>query len=237
MPFAAFKSFFLRNSSWLTTVVFDAASTSTYEAALSTYNWSHTITANANRTLIVNVSIFASGTVTSIDVSGQAMTFVRADTNGVYRNEAWRLFAPASGSVTITVNLSASVTSIANAQSYYNSHQTLLDGNNGANGTNTPATASITTVAPTCTVVGGLATKTASGVVLDPILNERTNSSGALGTGASADFGDVTPAGSQTIDWTGMGVADSWAISLVSLKVPSTVVGRVKAMLTLMGSG
>lgn len=237
MPFLAFKDFFLRNANWATTVVFDSASTSTYEAALSTYNWTHTITGNANRILIVGVSIFATGSVTSIDVSGQAMSVIRTDTNGIYRSELWRLFAPASGTVTITVTLNASLTSIANAQSYYNVHQTQLDTSNGANGTSSPATASVTTNTNLATVVGNLATKTATGVILDPILNERSNSSGALGTGASADFGDVTPAGSQTIDWTGIAALDSWAISLVSLKPPTAVLSRVKSMLTLMGAG
>src|SRR3972149_2716545 len=84
-------------------VFFNNASSSGYQASLSTYNWSHTFS-GSNRGVIVNVSIFASGSVSSIDVGGSAMIFVRSDSNGVYKNEVWKLANPPSGAQTITVN-------------------------------------------------------------------------------------------------------------------------------------
>lgn len=205
-----------------TSVVFDNAVTSAYEASLSTYNFNITVANQPNRILVVGVSIFAAGTVTGITAGGTAMAFVRSDTNGIYRSELWRLFAPATGVVNVVVTLSASLTSIANAQAYYNTDQTALDANNGGNGTNNPASASITTVLANSTVVGNLAAQTASGVTSAAGQYQRTTSNGALGTGASADFGDVIPAGSKTFTWNGIGAVDSWAISLLSLRTPQT---------------
>lgn len=212
------------------TIVFDSAVSSGYEASLSTYNFNITIASQANRTLVVGVAIFAAGTVTGITAGGVAMTFVRSDTNGVYRSELWRLFAPATGVVNVVVTLSTSLTSIANAQSYYNTDQTALDANNGGNGTNNPASASVTTVANYCTVVGNLATAKASGVTSASGQTSRTINQGALGTNASDDFGDVVPAGSKTLTWNGIGVVDSWAVSLISLRPPQSIVSAFYAV-------
>ena len=212
---------------FLTTVVFDSAATSGYKSSLSSYNFSITITAgNANRILFCGVGIFLTGSVTSIDAGGNAMAFVRADTNAAYRSEIWRLFAPPTGVVTITVTLNTSLTSVTNACSYYNSDQTTLDANNGNNGTNTPASASVTTIADLCTIFGNLAAQTASGITSAAGQFSRTTSNGALGTDASDDFGDVSPAGSKTLTWNGLGTLDSWAVSLVSLRPPQPPTDR-----------
>src|SRR2546430_4600330 len=107
-------------------VYFDNASTSNYEASLSTYNWTHVVGTNSNRLLIVGVSTFAAGTVTSITWNpgaSQNLAKLRADVNGVYNSEVWYIVAPNSGSGTVTVNLSASVTSIAGAASWWNVDQ------------------------------------------------------------------------------------------------------------------
>src|SRR5437588_483235 len=81
-------------------VYFDNFSTSNYEASLSTYNFTHVIGTNANRLLIVGVSTFAAGTVTSITYGGVGLTKLRADVNGVYNSELWYLINPTSGSAT-----------------------------------------------------------------------------------------------------------------------------------------
>lgn len=237
MPAISLKHFFNQNTFWPTTVVFDAASSSAYQPALSTYNWSHTTTTRPNRYIVVGVSIFATGSVSSVTYGSNSLSFVRSDTNGVYRSELWALKNPAAGTDTVTVTLSASLTSIANAQTYYNAAQTgNPDANNGANGTNTPASASITTVADLDTVVGNLAAQSASGVLSAVQQNPRTTNAGALGTGASDDFGDVTPAGAKTLSWTGMAALDSWGVSLLALK-PATGVGTVIQNLLFMGAG
>ena len=201
------------------TVKFDASATSAYQASLSTYNFNITVGSNNGRVLLVGVAIFATGTVSTITAGGTSMSFVRSDVNGVYRSEIWSLFNPGTGSITITVTLSASLTSIANACSYYNASTVALDGNTGANGTNTPSSASRTTIADRCVVFGNLCAQSASGILTAGTQTSRTISAGALGTGASDDSGgDIKPAGSKTITWTGEGALDSWAIGLVSIQ-------------------
>lgn len=220
-------------------VVFDNATTSGYEAALSTYSWSHRVgTGITNRALIVGVSIFATGSVTGVTYNGVAMTFVRSDTNGIYRSEIWQLVAPATGSNTVAVTLNASLTSIANAQSYANVDQTTpIDANNGANGTNTPAAGSVTPVTAKTRVVANLAAASASGVTSATGQAPRTNNSGAIGTGASDDKGIIDVAASTTLTWNGLGVTDSWGVSLVALRPVSLVAQLYSGLLLLMGIG
>src|SRR6266404_5926808 len=77
-------------------VQFDAASTSTYEASLSSYNWNHTCS-GSNRGLLVAIHLFAVGSVSSITYAGVNMSFVCADVNDLFRTEIWRLEAPTAG--------------------------------------------------------------------------------------------------------------------------------------------
>lgn len=200
-------------------IVFDTASGSGYQAALSSYSFSHVIGSGlSDRCLIVGVSLFATGSVSSVTYNSVAMSFVRGDTNGIYRSEIWRLVAPSIGSNSVAVTLSGSLTSIANAQSYSGVDQASpIDANNGSNGTSTPAAASVTTVIAKDRVVGVLATKTASGVTSQAGQSPRTSASGALGTGASADKGLVDSPASTTLTWNGITALDNWAVSLAAL--------------------
>jgi len=202
---------------------FDTASNSAYQAALSTYNWSHTVNPwFASRYLIVNVSILASGTVSSITYNSVNLTKIRSDVNGVYTNELWGLVAPATGTKTITVTLSASLTSISSAASYFYVHQTSpIEANNGSNGTGNPASTTVTTVADRDLVVAGLTTQTASGVTDATTQDNRTNNTGVLGSGYLSDRGIKTPAGSTAIQWNNITALQSWAISAVALR-PTT---------------
>lgn len=219
-------------------VYFDNNSNSTYGLG-STIVWSHVVGTNSNRVLIVGVGIFAAGSVSSIDVSGQAMTFLRTDANGVYTSELWYLIAPTSGSRTITVTLSASLTAIAGASSYWNVDQTSpIDANNGANGTNTPASGSVTTVTANDRVIGNLAAQSASGISDQIGQALRWVNSGALGTNSAAEKGSILSALSTTLQWNGLGALDSWAVSLAALKVPQAAVAATTAPTRmLMGMG
>ena len=204
-------------------VVFDNASTSGYEAALSTYSWTHRTGTLYRGIIVVGVEIFATGTVTSVTYNSVNLTFLRADANGVYRTELWYLVNPTSGSNTVTVNLSVALTSIASAQTYWNVNQgSPIDANNGSNGTGTPASASVTTINAAARVVGALSTLTASGVTSAGAQAPRTSGTGALGTGDSDDKGLIDTPASTTLQWNGIGVGNSWAVSLVSLKVDTT---------------
>lgn len=198
-------------------IFFDAASSSDYQASLSTYNWSHTFS-GSNRGCLVSVSIFATGSVSSIDVGGSAMNLVRSDVNGVYTNEVWKLVAPPAGTQTITVTLSASLTSIANASSWTGVDQTdIIEATNGANGSGTDATVSVTTLSNNTYVVASLSTADTAVTPISP-LRQRVNNTGALGTGAVGDSLIQVTAGAVTTAWTDIAALQSWAIGAVALK-------------------
>lgn len=196
-------------------IYFDNASSSGYEASLSTYNWSHT-TGLSSRVLIVNVSIFATGSVSSITYNGVNLTFQRSDAVGVYTNEIWFLSDPAYGSHTVTVNLSGSLTSIASAMTYANVFQTApIDADAGATGTGGTPTVNITTLADGAWVVDGISTintttTPASGQT------QREDNTGALGTGGTSDKPKVT-AGATSMSWGAVGVTDSWVLAAIAL--------------------
>jgi hypothetical protein len=203
---------------------FDNATISTYQVAQSSYSYTHTVGGRDNRILLVAVHLLVAGTVTNITYNSVGMTFVRADSNGVYRTEVWRLFAPAQGSNSVAVTLSGSLTSFSSAVSMWHSHQTSLDADNGANGINGPATGSVTTIKDDCRVLGFLTTSDTS---VDPTTTSEQQyvlATGALGTAAAAgDLGVIYPPGASTLDWGSIGLTDTWLVSLVSVRPPVIV--------------
>lgn len=202
----------------ITTVTFDAASSSGYEPALSSYTWQHTVANQDNRLLVVGIGVFALGTVTGITFNGVPLTKLRADANGIYRSEIWYLKAPPVGTYTIEVTLDGSLTSIGNAASYYGVDQTTpIEAQDTAQGTNTPASASVLTNLDNDLVFGNLVAQTAAGVTSGGGQNSRTSNNGALGTDASDDKGLVSPAGVTTLTWNGLGALDAWVIGLAAI--------------------
>lgn len=239
-------------------VYFDNSSTSGYEATLSTYNWNHTVGTNTNRYLVVSVGIFLTGSVTSITYGAQSLTLIRTDTNGTYRSELWGLVAPASGTAAITVTLNAALTSIAGATSWRNVNQTTpYSANAGNNGTNTPATCSITPTTANNRVFGSVATATASGVTDQIGQANHFISSGALGTLSGSESGTVmgytyhrpygilltilknvvATAKTTTLQWNGLGASDSWAVSMIAIQPASASATVVTRFLNLLGVG
>lgn len=225
-----------RSQAWKATLVrvpdlgpvyFDNFSTSNYEASLSTYNFTHVVGTNTNRLLTVGVSTFAAGTVSTITYGGVSLTKLRADVNGIYNSELWYLIAPASGSATVTVTLSASLTSIAGGASWWNVDQTTpFSANAGANGTNTPASGVVTPGSITNRVFGNLSAQTASDAVTNKIDQApHCRAGGTLGTQEGSELGVIMGLTSTTLQWDGLGVTDSWAISLGAIQPPQPVVG------------
>lgn len=218
-------------------VYFDNSSVSPYEASISTYNWSHTVGSNNNRLLVVGVSIFVSGSVTSIDYGGVALTKLRDDVS-IYRSELWYLIAPASGTASITVNLSGSLVSIAGAASWWNVDQTTpFSANNGNADTGVPCVASVTPTSNLNRVFGNLSAQTASGVTNQVDQAPHYTATGALGTIFGSELGIILTQESTVLQWDGIGVADAWAISLGSIQPPQAVAVTATQLLMLMGMG
>jgi hypothetical protein len=199
---------------------YGSASISAYTVTSSSISFSHNTAGTQNRLLLVAVHIFVTGSVSTITYNGVTMTFVRADTSGVYRTEIWKLHNPVLGDYTVAVTLSAALTAIASALSMWDCHQTELDGNAGNTGTNNPATGSITPIMDDCRVVAFLTTSDTD-VTFDPAALPCVIGTGALGTAAVAIEGVVYPKASTAVAWNGVGGLDTWLVSLASVKTPA----------------
>lgn len=199
-------------------ILFDNASNSGYKASVSSYNWTH-INGGSSQTLIVNVSLFATGSVSSITYNSVALTKIRTDSVGVYRNEMWYLANPAYGSHSIAVTLNTSLTSIASATSYSNTDisNTPIEENAGSTGSgvSTP-TVTITPDSAYAWIVDGLTSSNTTETV-GANQTQRDNNTGVLGTGAMSDKGPIVTPTSTSMTWSAVGLTDSWAYGVIAL--------------------
>ena len=215
-------------------VYFDNASNSGLQASVSTYNWTHKVGTNSNRGIIVAVSVFASASpsVSSITVGGLSLTLVRRDTRILGAIEIWQGVAPSTGDQTVTVTMSGVSTSAAAAVSYSNVDQNnFVDAHNGASGSDTPASASVTPVASNVRVFGALSASLTSGSVDGSGQAKRYTLESASGTASGAEKGIIITPASTTIQWSGFGALDRWAVAVVAIKPPATKVSITKSLL------
>lgn len=196
-------------------IQFDAASNSGYQAAASSYSWSHTCT-GADRFLAVDVSMLSAGqTVSGITYNGVALSFIgaRSTVSSVGRIECWGLIAPATGSNTIAVTLSGAIASAGAAVSYTGVNQTTaveaFNSNQATNVGAADATVTITTIADQDWVHATIATNDAS---VTAGQTTRNNVTGAGGSGADEDTGPLAAATGQAMTYTGVGALSTWAI-------------------------
>src|SRR5580700_54372 len=211
---------------------FDAASNSGYQSASSSYTWMHTCT-GANGFLAVDVEIFSvpGTTVTGVTYNSVSLSLIGAQNvvSGTGRVECWGLVAPATGTHTIAVTLSASVASAGTAASYYNvtpsTPTEAFAGNSGINsGVATPATVNITTVADKDTVHSAVAAGQSSAVTAHTGQISRNIVFGTLGNGANSDEGLVPASTVVTMQWDNIAITAAWAIAgygLVPYSVPA----------------
>lgn len=233
-----------------TGIAFDAASNSGDQAASSNYTFNRTVT-GTNTFLSVDVELLTvtGATVTSVtddDGGGNvAMTFIgaRSTVTGAGRIECWGLANPTSGTKAIRVILSASIESAATAASYTGVHQTVptesFNSNQATNtGSATDATVSITSIADNCWIHAACVANDTS---ITANQTSRNNVSGTLGSGANEDNNAaVTPPGSTTMSYTGMGITATWAIAGYAIR-PLAASGLssnpLAGYLMLMGAG
>ncbi len=204
-------------------IQFDAAANSGYQAAGGANPFTVSASWNgSNRMLSIDVSILSvTDTVTAMTYGGAVCTFVGAQNvvGGVGRVEQWRICqndsgAPGAGSNTLSVTLSGSVAYSIEWTSYTGVNQATpteaFSGNSGVNaGSATNATVVVTPVTNLDWVHAALATSQSSGIASSQ--RSRNVVAGALGTGANADTGPISPVAAQTMTWTGEGVTSGWA--------------------------
>lgn len=221
---------------------FDAASGSGYQAAASTYNWSHTCT-GSNLYLVVGVSMLSlAQTVSGITYNSVAMTFLGAQNSvtGAARVELWGLANPSTGANTIAVTLTGAIASGANASSYTGVHQTVsTEAFSSAQATNVgaaDATVNITTVADLDYCVDAVATDdTAITVGTGQI--QTGNITGAGGSAAMSYEGAETPAGTFTMSWTNVAALATWSIATIGLRPVSATGNATVKQLAALGVG
>lgn len=205
-------------------ISFDRTSNSGYQAASSSYSWSHT-RAGGRGFLVVSVSMLSAigNSVSSITYNGVALTLIntKASASGAVRTEMWGLVNPSSGSNTIAVTLASSTLSIAIATSWAGVNQTTpTEAFNGATATNVgaaDATVDIVTTIDHDYVLDIVASDdTAITAASDQV--SRANVTGAAASGASSTHNvPVNPAATITQSYTNVGAAATWVISALGI--------------------
>lgn len=205
-------------------IQFDAVSNSAYQTAQSTYSWAHTCT-GVNRYLTVGVSMLSVGgaSVNSITYNSVALSLIKAQASavGAIRSELWGLVAPATGSNTIVVTLSASLDSASGAVSYTGVEQTTpYEAANSATATNVgaaDATVNVTTVADNDWTFDNVATDDTA-ITVGAGQTSRNNVTGTLGSGAMSTEGPKTPAGTVAMSWTNVDALKTWSTVAAALR-------------------
>lgn len=209
-------------------IAFDLAANSADIAASNSYSGS-AVWNGSNRILTIDVSMLGAGvTVTAMTYGGANCTFIGAQSTvtAFGRVESWRILqsdagAPAAGSNTLSVTLSGSLEFSVEWVSYTGVHQdSPTEGFNSNQATNagsaTDATVAVTTVADNDWVHAAVVANDTS---ITAGQTTRNNIAGTLGSGGNEDNnGPKTPAGVVNMNYTGMGITTTWAITGYALR-------------------
>lgn len=214
-------------------VLFDAASNSSFQVASNNYTFNRTCN-GINRCLTVKVAILGTPgtTVTSItddDGGGNvAMSFIGrgSSATGAGIVEFWQLVAPATGTKSIRVQLSGSVTSAALAANYTNVNQTTpwanFNSNSATNGVGAAdATVDITTSSAGSWVAAAVATTDPS-ITANQTIRNNVNG-GISNSGADEDTNATVSPGTTTMSYTGIGGGQTWVIGGFELRMVGSV--------------
>lgn len=197
-----------------------------------------------SRMLSIDVQILSGGkTVSSMTYGGVACTLIGIQNMASSgRLESWRIHssdsgAPAAGTNTLVVNLSAPSDFIVNWVNRQHVHPTTpLEAFASASATNsgsaTDASLDVTTITDN-SIVHFAIVSTDTSIIANQ--TSRNNVTGASGSGGNEDLGAVTtPPGSVTGSYSGMGTTASWAMTGYSIR-PDTAGAQFKSTFNYMG--
>ena len=123
-------------------IQFDAASTDVTAGSVTSQTFSHTVTTNANRFLVVGISVdtVPSGQVTGVTYNGIAMTLIRATGPGANPyTYLYGLIAPDTGTHNVVVSTNLAMKMVSYAASFYGVDQvTGIGADNGINNVGGP---------------------------------------------------------------------------------------------------
>lgn len=215
-------------------IQFDASSTDVTAGAVTSQTFSHTVTTNDNRYLIVGVSVdpVPGGQVTGITYNGVAMTLIRA--TGLGANPytyLYGLIAPDTGTHNVVVSTNLAMKMVSYAASFYGVDQvTGVGANNGINdvgGAVIPYSVPITTSDQSVMIVDmGMSFLTGSLTPgTDQITIVNTNDSSNTFT-AHGSYKKQKAIGATTMSWNQ--TSHNWAAGCVIL-LPFTGIALYKA--------
>ena len=210
-------------------IAFDAAANTGSLVASTGATWNIAWT-GASRALTIDVHIFSvpGTTVTAMTYGGAACTLigVKSTVSGAGRVEMWRITAadsgaPAAGTNTISVTLSAAVTWAGTAVSYTGVHQTSpTEGFNSAQATNgagaADATVTITPIANSTMIHAAVSVDDDAITALQTIRNNV--SATGVASGADEDTGPITPAAATAVGFTDIAGLKTWAVAGYALR-------------------
>lgn len=181
-------------------------------------SWSHTVSSNSNRLLVVGIGNkhWTTNDVTGVTYNAVACTELWDDdlTSGTYNNLAYYLVAPATGANTVEVSFDTAVDEcFANSLDYYDVHQSVIFGTKATDHTGWGDSPSCSPASATgemvfyCLYVFGARTITQTGDGTDTWEDETI--SGAVGYAAGA--------GSVTISHT-LSASTVYLLTAISIK-------------------
>jgi hypothetical protein len=192
-----------------------------WAATTSRLTWLHPVGVNANRLLVVGVSIKDSGTVTGVTYGGVPLTFLGASVNdaGSVRVELWYLVAPPSGSLPVSVSLSGTTDVIGGAMTFTGVDQAMPLGGFVGNGSTGPGAANpsaVLTNAGGDLVLGTLAVAGNPGLLM-PAAGLAPSWIGLHGLGHMGVGAVAAGADTVTVGWTKTWNAQ-WAVGVVAIR-------------------
>ncbi len=204
----------------MTTLVTKGNSNTTVGNNLSIKTWTHVIANNTNRVLIVSVGIRAYQSITSITYGAQNFVKIveKSHLSGNYaRVEMWALFAPAVGTNTVTLNVSAPDYFEVNSTDYYNVLQNVVGDIETFSGTTTSAVATAKNMVTGDLMLNTICVGDDYPVTTLTVGSDQTQNWKILeATIWYGGGGTKTGTGTQQATW--MIIGRSWAIASVVLK-------------------
>jgi choice-of-anchor C domain-containing protein len=173
----------------------------------SSLSWNHTVAAGTNRLLLVRIANSGTATVSGVTYGGTAMTAVGStSSSSTIRASMYYLVAPAVGTASVVVTLSASANIVAASSDYNGVNQVTptsgLSTSNGSGSTSvnsSVSSASGSLVVQTLAFNGGTASATVNGTTQTISTNQRT---GSTGSDAVLVASSANGAASVALNWT-----------------------------------
>jgi hypothetical protein len=202
-------------------IAYDTSSSNSSASSGTTLSWSHTVSNQSNRVLVVGVTAEHSSSscqASSVTYGGQSMTKITqnvAGTSTYQCSSLWYLLAPSAGTANVTVTYQSSITNkTAGAVGLYNVKQAAPDASNSSSSNSGATSTSVTTLAAGSWVVDVFGSGQAVGnlTAASGQTGRWTADSGSTQSGGMSTKSVASP-GSTSVTWTQSGINRSAAVA------------------------